>query len=73
MITPHESRRRQTRLNRLFQFFGCPEGDLLAGLDLDGFSSPRISTHASRTILNRAVAVGGAVKIAVDLSNLRGV
>jgi hypothetical protein len=39
-------------LNRLFQFLGWPEGDLLAGLDLDGLAGPRISAHPGGTILN---------------------
>src|ERR1019366_2978711 len=42
----------QRWLNRLFQFLGGSEGDLLAGLDLDGLASPRISAHPGGTVLN---------------------
>ena len=39
-------------LNRLFQFLGCSEGDLLARFDFDGLAGSWISTHPSRMILD---------------------
>ena len=36
----------RTVLDRLFQFLGSAEGDLLRRLDLDAFASGRVATHA---------------------------
>ena len=37
-------------LHRLFQFPGGPEGDLLAGLDLDGLAGRRVPSHPCRPL-----------------------
>ena len=36
--------------DRFLEFLGGPEGDLLAGLDLDGLARRRIAPHACRTL-----------------------
>src|SRR3569833_1255794 len=40
------------RLDGFLQFLGSAEGNLLAGLDVDGFASGRVAAHASSALAN---------------------
>src|SRR3984957_5576136 len=59
-------------LHSLFQFLRRPEGDLLAGLDLDRLTGRRVPTHSCRALPHLEDAQTGQTDFVALLEVLRG-
>jgi hypothetical protein len=59
-------------LHRLLQFLGWPEGDLLAGFDLDRFAGSRVPTHPRRSLAHLEDAETCQADFVTLLEVLRG-